>query len=357
MTRVMRDHERPRTHDLVEKRVSAWRWEGIEYRDPSAPDVITLVLKTYQDILRIPGAAAFCAAGLLARVPMSTLNLGIVVLISSTKDSFGAAGVVAACYVLAQALALPWLGHRIDHYGQARIMLPAAAVHVLAVAALIVSVLASWPLVVPAACALLAGLSVGSPGALVRARWSYVLSDSQRQHTAMSWESTLDEVLFIGGPVLVMLLATLVHPAAGVALALAAFTVGVPLLLAQRRTEPPALRATTAGPEKTFTQAGTAITAGASPHRRVTVLTSPTMRVLVVTYALLGAVFGAVDVTTVAFADARDQPALAGPVLAIFAFASLLAGLAFGARRWRRPPHHLLLAATAVLATGLVLTT
>jgi MFS family permease len=47
-------------------------------------------------------------------------------------------------------------------------------------------------------------------------------------------------------------------------------------------------------------------------------------------------VFGSVEVVVVAFADERGQRVLAGLVLACYAAGSLVAGLVYGAQRWRR---------------------
>ena len=67
----------------------------------------------------------------------------------------------------------------------------------------------SWFLLAAAA-----GGSAPNTGSLVRARWSAVLDPSGRQ-TASAFEAVADEVVFVVGPVLVTLLATLVAPPVG----------------------------------------------------------------------------------------------------------------------------------------------
>ena len=296
------------------------------------------MLRPYTDVLRRPGALAFSSAGLLARMPMSTLGIGIVLLVSLTTGSYAAAGAVAAACTLAQAVALPVLGRLVDRHGQARVMRPAVLVHLVAVVLLAATVTAGWSLWLAGGLAVVAGATVGSPGSLVRARWSHLLGDSPRLHAAFSWEAVLDEVVFIVGPVVVTLVATTVHPAAGVLFAAAAVAVGFPLLLAQRGTEPPL----------TVREVG-------APRRRP-VWAMPVVAVLVVAYVLLGGVFGSVEVVTVAFTESLGGAAAAGPVLAVFALASLLAGLVVGAVRTAGSPAVLLLGSALVLAVGAVLT-
>jgi predicted MFS family arabinose efflux permease len=84
-------------------------------------------------------------------------------------------------------------------------------------------------------------------------------------------------------------------------------------LAAQRETEPP--------PQP--------LVAGAPRRRRGAVLT-PSLLVVVVTYVAVGGLFGALDVVVVGFAEEEGAPALSGLALAVFAFGSLVAGLAYG---------------------------
>ena len=57
------------------------------------------------------------------------------------------------------------------------------------------------------------------------------------------------------------------------------------------------------------------------------------MLVVGVTYLAVGAVFGAMDVVVVAYAEAEGAPALAGVALAVYAGGSLVAGLVYGVIR------------------------
>ncbi len=271
-------------------------------------------LGVYRDVLTVPGAAVFVPAGLLARLPISMLGIGIVLLVETTYGSYGQAGLIAAAYALVSALCSPLLGRAVDRYGQARVMRPAIAVHVLAIVTLVVLASAAAPLALVAVAAVVMGATVGSVGALVRARWAHVLG-GRRLSTAFSLESVLDEVVFATGPVIVTVLATAVWPPAGLLVAAVAVAAGGGVLLAQRSTEPPPTRA--------------------RPARGTAVLTSPGMPLVVVVFVAAGAVFGSVEVVTVAYTDQRGAGWSAGVVLALYAVGSLLAGLAYGIVDWR----------------------
>ena len=64
---------------------------------------MTAMLDSYARVLRRPGALAFSAAGLVARLPISMVGLGIVLLVEERTGSYGLAGTVSAVFVLAEA--------------------------------------------------------------------------------------------------------------------------------------------------------------------------------------------------------------------------------------------------------------
>src|SRR6478735_11021914 len=97
------------------------------------------VLGPYADVLSRPGALAFSASGALARLPMSMVGIGIVLMVSAIYDSYGLAGRVSAVYVIAQAVCSPQLSRLVDRHGQARIMRPAVAVAAVGLVGLVVA--------------------------------------------------------------------------------------------------------------------------------------------------------------------------------------------------------------------------
>jgi MFS family permease len=287
------------------------------------------VLRPYRVLLATPGGLAFSAAGLLARLPISMLGLGIVLLISDRTGSYGLAGAVSATFALTAALVAPMLARLVDRVGQARVLVPSLAVHVAAVLVLMACGFWSaprWTLFVSAA---VAGATMPNIGALVRARWSHLVRGTSRLHTAYSLESVLDEVIFIVGPVLVTVLATAVHPLAGLGTVVAASVIGGLVLAAQRRTEPPR--------------------ALAGHDHRGSALRARGLPVIVVVFVALGSLFGSFEVVVVAFTSEEGQRGAAGLVLATYALGSMISGIGYGAVNWRRRlDHRFLIGATAM---------
>ncbi|QCB92399.1 MFS transporter [Cellulomonas shaoxiangyii] len=294
------------------------------------------MLQPYRDVLARPGALAFSSAGVVARMPMSMVGIGIVLMVEALYGSYGLAGRVSAVFVVAQAACSPQIARFVDRYGQARVMRPAVLV---SAAGIVLLVLAATQRAHPVwlyAAAVLAGSTIGSFGALVRARWTHALGEDPRGvHTAFSLESALDELVFVIGPVLATVLATSVAPAAGLVVPVVAMVVGGIWFLAQRPTEPPATG-----------------TLPVADRPRGSVLRSPGMVVLVVVFIAMGAIFGATDVSTVAFAEEVGRPGMAGVVLAVFALGSLLSGLLYGARHWASPVHRRFAIGVIALAFG-----
>src|SRR3954451_251120 len=106
------------------------------------------MLQPYRDVLTRPGALAFSASGALARLPMSMVGIGIVLMVSAEYGSYGLAGRVSAVYVIAQAVCSPQLARLVDRHGQARVMRPAVGIATVGLVTLVVSSVAEAPTVV-----------------------------------------------------------------------------------------------------------------------------------------------------------------------------------------------------------------
>jgi MFS family permease len=288
----------------------------------------------FLEVLARPGALAFSAAGFLGRMPMSMFGLGTVLLIASVTGRYGLAGLVAAAGSVGYAICAPQAARLADRFGQRRVLRPLAVFFAAAVAALIAC--AQWraPLWALLATGAIAGASMPSLGPMVRARWSALLGDSPQLHTAFSLESVADEAIFVIGPAVVTLLATEVHPAAGVAVAMVACVAGTLLLAAQRRTEPPA-----------ESVPGAAAAPGS-------VVAAPGLITMAPVYLFLGAMFATIDLSTVAFAQSRGHKPLAGFILGAYALGSAVGGLCYGSRTWASPAHRRFAVTLCVVATG-----
>ncbi|MFJ5309839.1 MFS transporter [Streptomyces sp. NPDC088350] len=289
----------------------------------------------YRALFAAPGSRGFSAAGFLGRMPLSMMGIGVVTMISQINRRYGLAGALSATIALAAAAIGPRISRWVDQYGQRRVLRPATLVALTAAAGLLLAARFEWPEWVLFVCA--AGIgSVPSLGAMVRARWAAVYRGTPQLHTAYSLESVVDEVCFIFGPIISIGLSTAWFPEAGPLLAACFLAVGVFWLTAQRATEP-------------------------EPHPRVrgaanggSALRAAGLQVLVATFVATGAIFGAVDVVTVAFADERGHKAGASVVLALYAAGSCAAGVVFGLLRFRGAPERRWLLGICAMAVSMI---
>ncbi|MFD6420016.1 MFS transporter [Streptomyces sp. NPDC060194] len=272
----------------------------------------------YRAIFDAPGTLRFSAAGLLGRMPLAMMGIGIVTMISQLTGRYGLAGALTATVALSAAAIGPQISRLVDRHGQRRVLRPATLVSLSAVAGLLVCAqqgTPDWTLFLFAA---LIGC-VPSVGSMVRARWAVLYQDDARRlHTAYSLESVVDEVCFIFGPIISIGLSTAWFPEAGPLLAAGFLAVGVFWLTSQRATEP--------------------VPHPREQHGGGSVLRSPGLQVLVAAFVATGTIFGTVDVVTVAFAEERGHKSLAAVVLSVYALGSCLAGAAFGLLHLTGPP-------------------
>lgn len=292
------------------------------------------MLAPYRAIFATPGTRGFSAAGFLARMPMGMYGIAIVTMLSELRGSYALAGSVTATALAFMAVLGPQISRLVDRFGQMRVIVPATALSVLANVGLVACAhygAAAWTLF---ACSAVTGCTP-NVGAMVRARWAELYrNEPGRLHTAYSFESVVDEVCFIVGPILAVGLSTAWFPEAGPLVATVLLAAGAALFAPQRSTEPPAHPRT--------------------EHGGGSALRSSGLRTLMIAFTATGAIFGAIEVTTVAFAEEQGSKAAASVVLAIYALGSCAAGIAFGLVRPKGAPEKRLLLGLAVMAASML---
>jgi MFS family permease len=274
------------------------------------------VISTYRRVLGLPGALAFSMSGLLARLSLSMIGLGLVVLISAETGSYSLAGAVSASYVVASALSAIFLARLMDQLGQGRVLMVGMTLSMSALVVGIVAIESGWPSPLPHLFAAVCGASLPMVGSAVRTRWTALVEDKELLQTAFALEAVLDEVVFVLGPPLVTVLATAVHPLAGLATAIVATVAGTVFLASRKDTEP---------------QPTGRLKRGHAQEPMGWALLGP----LAASAACMGILFGGCEVATVAFADEQGHKAVSGLMLALWSLGSLLSGLVVGMIHWK----------------------
>ena len=281
----------------------------------------------YLTLFRTPGGLRFSIPGLIARMPISMDSLALIFIVVAVSDSYAIAGALSATASIVIAFATPHWSRVADRIGQSAMLVRVIPVKVFAFCVFTVLVLNETPVWTWFVAIIITEAFSVNTGGLVRRRWLHVLSpdksttaeDEQDGHvvnTAYSFEALMDEVVFILGPIIVTACATTIAPAAGIISGIIFLAVGVPLFVMQKDTEPPA------NPKREV-----------DPHPAV--IRNKRVQAVVLPTTLLGGFFGSIAIVTVAFAEARDQAALSGVLLAIWAAGSAVAAIMNGVIKWR----------------------
>jgi MFS family permease len=289
----------------------------------------------YAALVRVPHVRRLIVSGLVARLPAGMIGLALLLLVRDAGGSYAAAGAVSGGYFVATAVGAPVAGRLVDRRGQSRILLRRAVAFPALLGGACVLALVDAPLATIGICAAAAGALMPPVGASLRALWPRLFAGAELRAAAYALEASLQEIVFVVGPLLAAALAAAVSPVLALAVAAAAGGIGTALIALA---EP--VRAWR--PE----ERGSVSLLGALESRGV--------RTLVVLSACLGLGFGATEVAFPAFAEDHGGAELGSIPLALFAAGSLVGGLVAGARATAAPLR--LLRVSAVLLTlGLAL--
>ncbi|WP_062519375.1 MFS transporter [Demequina silvatica] len=328
------------------------------------------MLSPYRGILALPGARAFTAWGLLARIQMGLTGLATFLLVQIEYGRYEFGGMVVAAIAISYAIVSPQVGRLVDAYGQSRVLRIGYAIAIVGRIAMIAAALTHQPIWVLIALTPLFAAG-GTQSTHTRARWTHIVPDKDALNTAFSLESSLEEVLFVAGPALATVLATQVTSWLPSAIAVVSLAIGGYGFLSLKATEPPARRADARRFQAEHDHStalvidGTLERVGLPPRPRGLrryrgalrghlLVTTPALIVTTVIFATQGAMFASVDAATVAFAEELGHKDMAGLVLAVWAIGSLVGGLAYGSRVWARTLASRLLWGVSVTGIGAV---
>jgi len=251
---------------------------------------------------------------MLGRISFALSPVAIVLMVSTTKNSFGTAGLASGSFTLAGALCVPWIGRLADRLGARRVLPIVIVINLCALLLLVASShrsaaqIASW--------STLAGATFPNFGSYTRTRWGRAISEPTLLTSALSIESVLDEFGFVVGPALAGLLFALVSPQAPIEVGAVLMFVG-----------------------------GCGISATTLPHsaeekqrrERGRLHRIKHFQPLLLSLVALGTVFGGSTVSIVAAAKAGHEVGAGGILVSLYACGSVIAGTWYGTHKWKTP--------------------
>jgi MFS family permease len=259
-------------------------------------------MSNYLALLRNPGVVRVLASQLLARFAFGMMSLGFVIHIQHITNSYAIAGLALGAETIGAAVSGPVLGRKIGPWGVQRVIILSTIV---TCGCLLAIGLVPMPPLLLIALAAIVGLS--SPPIQSSARTIYPTLAPKRQHQLLfSLDATLQELIWIIGPVLATLVAAQFFPAAVLILMAVIQVVGSAWFLSN--------------PEVRTVQIP------ASAGRLGGVLKNRVVLTLAIIGLLLVGGFSGVEVGTVAILDISQ----AGWVIAALSVGSLIGGFWMG---------------------------
>jgi MFS family permease len=293
--------------------------------------------RAYRSLLAVSEVRRLLLSSVLARLPLGTCSLAILLFVRAQTSSFLVAGLAVGAFALLGAAMAPLQGALIDRLGQVRVLVPCAAGQGLLLT-MLVALGGSVPRALLIALAGAAGALTPPVSACLRVLWLEVTGEAWVREAAYALDAMTQEIIWVLGPLLVAATISLASPGAAVLMSAAITILGTALFASA-----PLPRSWRGEHER---------------HARASALSSRGLRALLGSVLAMGATIGAVEVGLPALAGQLHSHALAGVLLALWSVGSMAGGVLYCARVWRgelAARHAALLAAMAILTAPLVL--
>lgn len=279
-------------------------------------------LRQYLGVWQLPGGRVLLMVGIFARLGIGMTPLALLLLVQQTTGHYSSAGIAGGAYALAGAAVSPIAGRLADRIGPSPVLIVASVLHPLALIGLLLASRGgetALPLIFVAAA--LAGATYPPSSAAIRRAWTDATAVGTDQHhlraAAMAAETSLFELVFVLGPILVAALVVLTQDPSSALISAAVTTLVGTLWIARlpimrrRRQHEAADAARGLGP----------LRVGGFPA-------------LLACVGALGVAFGAAGVIVPAYASEHGGgDSLGGVLLGIWGSGSAIGGIYFGTRR------------------------
>lgn len=169
----------------------------------------------YTDLLKTPGVARIIAAQLTARLPSGMISLAFLIHIEKIFDSYGAAGLVLAATSVGQAIAGPLTSRWMGRFGMRPVLIITLIICSTGIGLIAFALLPLWAYMI-------VGFVVGisTPPIQPAVRTIYPKMVTGKQLTPLfSLDASAQEIIWVTGPVITVLLATQVSSVAAIAIA------------------------------------------------------------------------------------------------------------------------------------------
>jgi MFS family permease len=180
--------------------------------------------KQYVAVWRVPGAPLLLIVGTFARVGIGMISLALLLLVHNSTGSYATAAIATTCYAIAGAALGPIWGRLADRFGPTRVLLVSGLAHPVALAVLLL--IHNGPINWMYIAAAVAGATYPPLTAAIRGAWTSLTQPAGPYNTvrqaALAAETSVFELVFVIGPLLVALFVALANPALAIGFSAAA---------------------------------------------------------------------------------------------------------------------------------------
>jgi MFS family permease len=281
------------------------------------------MIARYRAFLRQPDVVRILIFSFIARLPLGTCSLALLLHARALTESFAIAGVAVGCYLGAGAVVSPFIGRLIDRAGPRKPLIVTAIAGPAAMA--IIFFAQALQLSIPAlyGASLAAGACAPPITVVMRTMLRQRFTLDAERRLAFSLDAVVVEAVFTLGPLTTALLLTIASPRAAFGATMIFTLLATPAFLASRalrywRQEPKAKRHLL-GP-----------------------LTEPMLLAVYAATFVIAMTFGYLEVGYSAFGALHALPALGPVLIAVSSIGSAIGGLTYGGLNLATSPARLL---------------
>jgi MFS family permease len=276
------------------------------------------LFKIYVELFKTPGAKRIASAGFIARMPVAMDAIAIILFVHSVESSYSIAGAITAVAALTTVFSSPLWSKVADRRGQAfvlKIAIPMRVIAIISFVLLVKNGASIWTWFLSIFITECGSVSIGS---MTRRRWVNLIDNKNKDllSTSYSFESLLDEFVYIIGPIITTAIVAATVPVAGILLGIAFLVIGVPLIATHKKSDP-------------------AIEKSEFSERLKSVTRNKKLQAVGIPLTIAGGCFSAVNISVVAFATEKSLASSAGLVLGAWAAGGAVSAIINGAIRWK----------------------
>jgi MFS family permease len=276
------------------------------------------LFRIYAELFKTQGAKRIAIAGFIARMPVAMDTIAIILFVHSVESRYSIAGALTAVAALTTVFSSPLWSKVADNKGQEFVLKVAIPLRIIAIISFIFLVKNAAPIWTWFLAIFVAECGSVSIGSMTRRRWVNLIDNENKDllSTSYAFESLLDEIVYIIGPIITTAIVAAAEPVAGLLLGICFLVIGVPLIATHRNSDP------TIEPHD-------------SGEKLKSVTLNKKLQAVGIPLTIAGGCFSAVNISVVAFATQKSMASSAGLILGAWAAGGALSAVINGAISWK----------------------